>query len=613
MPRLGLLLAALTPIRAWWERHAQDSSVLTLSVPAGDSFVRATQKLAEDCDLQENEAAIVDAFRGRYRFTLGDSDVAPYRMDLLVTSEHCHRQDISMSTASGWRHNFGALYFDGDDDVDALAALECARISAPGAGVAPCEKALAARLREVLRVAGARPPCAGACPHAQERRRHDDSTKRVETAIAAALAIERGDVEGSGAGAARALAMAGAALKSARSPPRRNDWPATSLKQCASVDPSTNETTTCILENVYVLNGQFLILHDDGDHIAKITDEGQPGGYVEMNQTRWLPRLRLAPSADSPVFEPKRLARQAFDDMRSSLGVPARDASVELLFALERVGDDQLHPGHVLTSYALAAYWAMSLLNLVSEPWRLHLTDKRPAFATDGWLASVVSEKPLYRRHLETTLCPRGSVCRIPRFVVGCGSLDWNQYRDKPHVFAPVHRAFAKRGRQLLGLPADDGARPRKALLIQRLHSRVIPDAKALATSVGADLVILDHMPLKEQLDLFDSTRVIIAVDGGALDLSLLARPATGFVTIKRPHDSESPDGCLNCPTGGPDGPCCDWHLALFGAANGTWLGAESLNPGAGLSVDPIALKGAISRVNTRLKELSEFKGQGDR
>ena len=150
-------------------------------------------------------------------------------------------------------------------------------------------------------------------------------------------------------------------------------------------------------------------------------------------------------------------------------------------------------------------------------------------------------------------------------------------------------------------------------MLIQRLHSRVIPDAKALATSVGADLVILDHMPLKEQLDLFDSTRVIIAVDGGALDLSLLARPATGFVTIKRPHDSESPDGCLNCPTGGPDGPCCDWHLALFGAANGTWLGAESLNPGAGLSVDPIALKGAISRVNARLKELSEFKGQGDR
>ena len=176
-----------------------------------------------------------------------------------------------------------------------------------------------------------------------------------------------------------------------------------------------------------------------------------------------------------------------------------------------------------------------------------------------------------------------------------------------------MHRAFAKRGRQLLGLPADDGARPRKALLIQRLHSRVIPDAKALATSVGADLVILDHMPLKEQLDLFDSTRVIIAVDGGALDLSLLARPATGFVTIKRPHDSESPDGCLNCPTGGPDGPCCDWHLALFGAANGTWLGAESLNPGNGLSVDPVALRGAISRVRARLADLSEFKGQGDR
>jgi len=617
MPRFGLpLLLALRPANSWWERHAQDQSVLTLSVPAGDSFVRATRKLADDCDLQENEAAIVDAFRGRYRFTLGDADVAPYRMDLLVTSEHCHRQDISMSTASGWRHSFGALYFDGDDDVNHIAALECARISAPAGGpaaVAPCEKALAARLREVLRVAGARPPCAGGCPHAQERRRHDASVQRVEGAIAAALAIERGDVEGSGAGAARALAMAGAALKSARSPPRRNDWPATQLGACASVDPASNETTACILENAYVLNGQFYILHDDGDFRAHITDEGQPGGYVEANATQWLPELRLAANSDAPLFEPKRLARQAFDDMRSSLGVPARDASVELLFALERVGDDQMHPGHVLTSYALAAYWAMSLLNLVKEPWRLHLTDRRPAFATDGWLASVVQEKPLYRRHLETTLCPRGSVCRIPRLVVGCGGLDWNQWRDKPHVFAPVHRAFAKRGRSLLGLPEADGARPRKALLVQRLHSRVIPDAANLAKAVGADLVILDHMPLKEQLDLFDSSRVIIAVDGGALDLALLARPATGIITIKRPHDSESPNGCLNCPTGGPDGPCCDWHLALFGAANGTWLGAESLNPGPNLAVGAFELQGAIAQVTARVAALPGFKGQGDR
>ena len=184
----------------------------------------------------------------------------------------------------------------------------------------------------------------------------------------------------------------------------------------------------------------------------------------------------------------------------------------------------------------------------------------RPSLPTGGW--RLWCQKPLYRRHLETTLCPRGSVCRIPRFVVGCGSLDWNQYRDKPHVFAPVHRAFAKRGRQLLGLPADDGARPRKALLIQRLHSRVIPDAKALATSVGADLVILDHMPPRSNwissTARGSSSRLMVA-----LDLSLLARPATGFVVLKRPARMESPDGCLNCPTGGPDGPESDWHLAL--------------------------------------------------
>ena len=93
------------------------------------------------------------------------------------------------------------------------------------------------------------------------------------------------------------------------------------------MDPSTNETTTCILENVYVLNGQFLILHDDGDHVAKITDEG-PARRLRGNESNKVAAAvkPLAPSADSPVFEPKRLARQAFDDMRSSLGVPARDA-----------------------------------------------------------------------------------------------------------------------------------------------------------------------------------------------------------------------------------------------------------------------------------------------
>ena len=119
------------------------------------------------------------------------------------------------------------------------------------------------------------------------------------------------------------------------------------------------------------------------------------------------------------------------------------------------------------------------------------------------------------------------------------------------------------------------------------------------------------HLPMKEQLDAVDESRVVVAVDGGALDLGLLARPATGFITIKRPADSEPPDGCLNCPTGGPDGQCCDWHLPLFAAASG-WLAAESLAPGPGLAVDAAALQAALGRVEARLRALPEYAGWGE-
>ena len=141
-------------------------------------------------------------------------------------------------------------------------------------------------------------------------------------------------------------------------------------------------------------------------------------------------------------------------------------------------------------------------------------------------------------------------------------------------------------------------------MIIQRLHSRVLPRAEALAAALGGDVAVLDHRPLREQMDLVDSAAVVVAVDGGALDLALLARPRSGFVTIKRPHDSESPDGCRGCPTGGPEGQCCDWHLDLFRAANGTWLAAESLNPGPGLSVAVADLAAAVRRVAARLEGL---------
>ncbi|KAK7237537.1 H3-K4 specific histone demethylase [Aureococcus anophagefferens] len=298
------------------------------------------------------------------------------------------------------------------------------------------------------------------------------------------------------------------------------------------------------------------------------------------------------------------LSRAAVDDL-AGLGVAARDAAVGDVVLYERYGDDAAHPGHVLTAFGLAIHWAATLVGWEAGKARLLLTDARPAYDADAWLEAVAGpeRRPLYRHELETKVCPRGSLCRVRRALVGFRGLDWNAWRTEPAVFAPLHRSFAAAGRRLMGR-GDGAPRTRPVLIVQRLHSRVLPRAEALAAALGGDVAVLDHRPLREQMDLVDSASVVVAVDGGALDLALLARPRSGFVTIKRPHDTESPDGCRGCPTGGPEGQCCDWHLDLFRAANGTWLAAESLNPGPGLSVAVADLAAAVRRVAARLEGL---------
>ena len=577
----------------WLETHERDPSVLRVAVERGDSYVDAVRRLAARCDMHHMEGVLAETFRQRYRFTVAD-ELAPYRMEIVVSLDGCHRQAVSMAT-DDWTHSFGTLVYDERDDVAALAADECACISAPGADTAGCAAAVAAAMRASL--ANASPsPCSPGCAAAFERRRAAAADAALDAAIASAAALRDHAFYVAGA-KMTADALAAAAVGRAP-PPDLREAPATALGRCGS-PVRGGPPTTCVLRDAYVMNGEWYVVHEDG--VAVDGDGTLRGEALEM------PALALSCDPDAPSFAPRRLSRSALRDLTSTLGVPVRDASVAKGFLYERFGDDSLHPGHALTFYALPAFWAQGLVGL--EGARLMLNDGAPAYDNDRWLAAAFDDPPLYRDRFESRLCARGVLCRVRELAVGAATLDWNQWRHAPVLFGAVHRRFAKAARERLKLPAADGPRARRAVLVQRLHSRVIPGAAALAGAVGADVFVLDHEPAAAQLALLDDARVVVAVDGGALDLALLARPASGYVTIKRPWDTESPDGCRGCPTGGPDGQCCDWHRELFAAANDTWLCAESIDPGPGLAVDAATLGAAIARVETRLAALADYRG----
>ena len=115
MRALNVLLAALGTVAGWQDKHKQDEMVVTLSVPAGESYVEAARKLTRDCGIEGHLENVLAAFRARYHRTV-TTDTAPYRMDLTVTTDPCRRQEVSMTTGGGWRHSFGDLWFDQDDE-----------------------------------------------------------------------------------------------------------------------------------------------------------------------------------------------------------------------------------------------------------------------------------------------------------------------------------------------------------------------------------------------------------------------------------------------------------------------------------------------------------------
>ena len=223
--------------------------------------------------------------------------------------------------------------------------------------------------------------------------------------------------------------------------------------------------TTCVIEDLYLLNGAWYALRDDA--------------------SPWLPALAASSDAGAADFAPRTLSRAAVDDL-AGLGVAARDAAVGDVVLYERYGDDAAHPGHVLTAFGLAIHWAATLVGWEAGKARLLLTDARPAYDADAWLEAVCGpeKRPLYRHELETKVCPRGSLCRVRRALVGFRGLDWNAWRTEPAVFAPLHRSFAAAGRRLMGR-GDGAPRRRRAVGVPGRPRRRRPRAEGLAEARG--------------------------------------------------------------------------------------------------------------------------------
>ena len=176
-------------VGSWVDTHERDASILRISVEPGESYVARSREVAELCQVDIGET-LAGTFRERYKFTVS-GEIAPYRMEILVSVDDCFAQEITMAT-SRWQHSFGLLWFDSEDDVEALGVAECERIMLPGDDVSGCADAVSRRMREVLRSRVAT-PCRSGCPAAVERRRAAAVRERVAAAVAAVDALDGDD------------------------------------------------------------------------------------------------------------------------------------------------------------------------------------------------------------------------------------------------------------------------------------------------------------------------------------------------------------------------------------------------------------------------------------
>jgi hypothetical protein len=89
--------------------------------------------------------------------------------------------------------------------------------------------------------------------------------------------------------------------------------------------------------------------------------------------------------------------------------------------------------------------------------------------------------------------------------------------------------------------------------VVQRLHHRHFVNLEELVAHLQAsfpyarvEVAVLDHRTIQEQVAVFSITTVLVAAEGGALDLLVFRHPSLSVVVLGRSPSLPYPVGCLD-------------------------------------------------------------------
>ncbi|GMI15414.1 hypothetical protein TrVE_jg5281 [Triparma verrucosa] len=314
--------------------------------------------------------------------------------------------------------------------------------------------------------------------------------------------------------------------------------------------------------------------------------------------------------------------------------------------------------GHVVQDNMIPLYWLTRVSNLNS--YNLVFTDEEGYDTSldlktstgpmpfDHWFELLKPDEVKYSDEMETLVCPPFVFCKFEYLYTGYknlnllsphlsysnllkeGKLDNNE-GVLNEEFDVTSKSLAERSKVLkgfrdfvvaannflLGSATDDFHLGTVSItIIQRFHSRQIKNLPEILemleakypqsqhnvnVNVNVKVVYLEDLTMSEQIQVLRSSSVIIAVEGGALDLSNFLRPNTKIVVIGRDESTKMPAGGR---IGDRGGYISFWHEVTFYNWHDLDLGVYCMRqagPGYGVNI-----KELDDRVGQALKSLEE-------
>lgn len=470
-----------------WRHHRREPNVVIFDLAQGAHVQSGIEAFCRQ-DILMNDVdgcvhAVSRALLGRHKYVSLDA-VAPYRLQLRLTlPSGCHRLEIA--------DNFD-IVFDSRDDLPSLASSSCSHLR-----VDDCERRVTEALLSLNKTTTTE------CPLARARR----------------LASYHGG-----------HACAG-------------PW-----ENLDVVEPTTSScvesffgTKTCLFRYLYVRDGVWYAVDDDNEFPENV---------------------RLGTRSDSPFLQTRRISKK---DLTQQSVLRITDSVIHVLMARwQPFGSGEGH-GHTLHDVALPVFWASDDLQANYTNLQLVFLDGELRAPADEWLATLSRRPPIYTHEISSFLCPPHAWCALPYALAGIGGRSYFSHeKDDDDSFmlrwAKIHELFAKFARDTLGVrrrhPVEE--RAKNVLIIQRLHSRVLVNVDELADALrGAGTLdqqpwtvsveVLDFLEPEAQINEIDRADLIVAVEGGALDLLLLSPSPIAVVVVGRNPALPWPEGCSGC------------------------------------------------------------------